>query len=614
MRYTTSFLFILITVMMIGCQEDKQSSELPNSQKMASTHKPVVYQVFTRLFGNTVSNNIPYGTIEENGVGKFNDFTDAALQSLKSMGVTHVWYTGVIEHAVLTDYREYDIQLDDADVVKGRAGSPYAIKDYYDVNPDLAVDVNNRMAEFESLIDRTHKNGMKVIIDFVPNHVARGYFSDAMPQGVINFGAEDDLSKSFDPNNNFYYMIGESFEVPQEYNSLGDNTHPTKDGKFDETPAKATGNDVFSSTPSVNDWFETIKLNYGVDYQNNRKTYFDPIPNTWTKVEEILSFWAQKGVDGFRCDMAEMVPVEFWGWVIPRIKAINPEITFTAEIYNPDSYRNYIFDGKFDYLYDKVELYDTLKHIIQDKATTDDITAIWQRQEGIEANMLRFLENHDEQRIPSPDFAGSAENAIPAMVLSATMSTGPIMIYFGQEVGEPGEGFSGFSGEDGRTTIFDYWGVPEFQKWVNNKSFDGGGLDDQQKALRQFYSDILNLCNSSPAIREGGFYDLHYFNRSAEHTGHSNKVYAYLRHHEDENLLIITNFNHDDPENIYLKIPEDALTKLGLTSEQITLTDTKNGDQLSANRELIINQDSPEAFQFTVGPNGYRIFKIESKM
>lgn len=612
MRFTPFNLLCLLTVLIMSCKQTGQSPGTNPSKEMASTTKPVVYQVFTRLFGNTVSNNVPYGTIEENGVGKFNDFTDKALQSLKDMGVTHMWYTGVIEHAVLTDYQEYGIRLDDADVVKGRAGSPYAIKDYYDVNPDMAVEVDNRMAEFEDLIKRTHDNGMKVIIDFVPNHVARGYNSDARPDGIADFGENDNKEKAFDPNNNFYYIIGESFQVPSEYNSLGDNTHPTKDGRFDESPAKATGNDVFSAAPSVNDWFETVKLNYGVDYQNNRQTYFDPVPDTWTKVEEILSFWANKGVDGFRCDMAEMVPVEFWGWVIPRIKAINPDITFTAEIYNPDSYRNYIFNGKFDYLYDKVELYDTLKHIVQGKATTDDISVIWQRQEGIEANMLRFLENHDEQRIASPDFAVEAANAIPAMVLSATMNTGPIMIYFGQEMGEPGAGVSGFGGEDARTTIFDYWGVPEFQKWVNNKAFDGGGLSDQQKQLRQFYSSLLNLCNQSKAISEGGFYDLHYNNRGQEYTGHSDKVYTYLRHHDGDNLLIAVNFDHNNSETVNLKIPADALSKLGLTGDQIDITSLDQTVALSENGKSLSDQAQPNSFSFELSANGYRIFKLES--
>ncbi len=613
MRSITTTLFCLLITTLMSCQQTEQSTETsPTEQEMATITKPVIYQVFTRLFGNTITNNVPYGTIEENGVGKFDDFSDKALKSLKSMGVTHMWYTGVIEHAVLTDYQEYGIRLDDADVVKGRAGSPYAIKDYFDVNPDLAVDVDNRMAEFEALIKRTHDNDMKVIIDFVPNHVARGYISDAKPDGIADFGENDNTNKAFDPNNNFYYIVSESFQVPSEYNSLGNNTHPTKDGQFDESPAKATGNDVFSAAPSVNDWFETVKLNYGVDYQNDRQTYFDPVPDTWLKMEQVLSFWTNKGVDGFRCDMAEMVPVEFWGWVIPRIKTINPDITFTAEIYNPDSYRNYIFNGKFDFLYDKVELYDTLKYIIRNRASTDNIPVIWQRQEGIEANMLRFLENHDEQRIPSPDFAGSAENAIPAMVLSATMNSGPIMVYFGQEVGEPGEGVAGFSGEDGRTTIFDYWGVPEFQKWVNNKAFDGGGLSDRQKQLRQFYSDILNLCNESKAISEGGFYDLHYYNRSAEYTGHSDKVYAYLRHHDGENLLIAVNFDHDNSETVNLKIPTDALSKLGLNGGNISLTSLDQTIALSENSSGISDHTKADSFSFELSPNGYSIFKLES--
>ncbi len=613
MRYLVSLISFGL-LCLASCQEStRPKHEQPvEPMTMNSNVKPVVYQVFTRLFGNTVTNNVPYGTIEENGIGKFDDFTNSALQSLKDMGVTHMWYTGIIEHAVLTDYREYGVQLDDADVVKGRAGSPYAIKDYYDVNPDMAVDVNNRMKEFEDLIERTHANGMKVIIDFVPNHVSRGYISDAKPDGIIDFGEDDNEEKTFDPNNNFYYMVGKAFNVPSEYNSLGNNPHPTKDGKFDEVPAKATGNDVFSASPSVNDWFETVKLNYGVDYQNGRATYFDPIPDTWTKMEEVLSYWTRKGVDGFRCDMAEMVPVEFWGWVIPRIKKINTDITFTAEIYNPDSYRNYIFNGKFDYLYDKVELYDTLKHIIQSKASTDDISVIWQTQEGIEANMLRFLENHDEQRIASPDFAITAENAIPAMVLSATMNTGPIMVYFGQEIGEPGAGVSGFSGEDGRTTIFDYWGVPEFQKWVNNKTFDGGGLSDEQKQLRQFYADLLNLCNDSEAIKAGGFYDLHYFNRSQHYTGHSNKVYTYLRHHKDENLLIAVNFDHNNTEKVHLKIPSDALDKLGLSGSNIRLTTLNRSLVVEQERGSLTDQSTQASLSFELPPNGYHIFKLEA--
>ena len=546
--YGLAFIFTFACVQPSN-MNDNQATTSPGSKK-----KIVVYQMMTRLFGNTTTNNVPYGTQEQNGVGKFNDITDKALAELSKMGITHVWYTGVIEHAVLTDYTPHGIPLDDADVVKGRAGSPYAIKDYYDVNPDLAEDVPSRMVEFEAMVTRTHEQGMQVIIDFVPNHVARFYQSDAKPEGVVDLGADDDNSRRFDPQNNFYYMVGEDFVVPADYHSLGDHSFPTKDHYFDEKPAKATGNDQFTATPSVGDWFETVKLNYGVDYENGRSKYFNPIPDTWNKMRDILLYWTDKKVDGFRCDMAEMVPVEFWEWVIPQIKAANPDIVFIAEIYTPDSYRTYINQGRFDYLYDKVELYDTLKHILQGHASTDDITQIWQRQDGIADNMLQFLENHDEQRIASPDFAGSAERAIPAMVISTTMGRGPIMVYFGQEVGEPGAGIGGFSGEDGRTTIFDYWGVPEHQKWVNGGQFDGGGLSQAQQDLRNFYSKLLNYSNEHPAIAEGAFFDLHYFNRSETYTGYSNKVYAFLRYHEGDNLLIVANLN-DQPEDCKLKFP-----------------------------------------------------------
>lgn len=496
----------------------------------------------TRLFGNKVTLNKTYGTLQENGVGKFDDINDQALAALSELGITHVWYTGVLEHAVITDYTSFGIPLDDADVVKGRAGSPYAIKDYYDVNPDLARSVPNRMQEFEALIERTHKHGMKVLIDFVPNHVARAYKSDAKPKGTVDLGEFDDTSVRFKANNNFYYLPGESFNVPAEYVALGEgNEFPTKDGKFEETPAKVTGNDQFTSTPGINEWFETVKLNYGVDLENGRTKYFDPVPDTWVKMKDILVYWAKKKVDGFRCDMAEMVPVEFWHWVIPQVKAVNPEIIFVAEIYNPDAYRNYIDQGRFDYLYDKVLLYDTLRLLVNGQRSTLDIDAIQQRLSGINANMLHFLENHDEQRIASRFFAGNPWKAASAMVISATIDQGPVMIYFGQEVGEPGAGAEGFQGDDGRTTIFDYWGVPEHQKWMNDGAFDGALLSDDQKLLRSFYSTLLKLAASHPAITEGEYIDLTAFNIAEKNF--NNDVFACVRYTADKKLLIVAGFN-----------------------------------------------------------------------
>lgn len=552
-------LLYFTAAILCGCAQTKEPIP-PVTVMDKKSGKLVIYQMMTRLFGNKTVTNANYGTIEENGVGKFNDINDAALRGIHELGVTHVWYTGVIEHAVLTDYTQNGIPLDDADVVKGRAGSPYAIKDYYDVNPDLAVNVAKRMEEFTQLVERTHNNKLKVIVDFVPNHVARAYKSDTKPQGVKDLGEGDDTSVAFKQTNNFYYLPGESFQVPANYQSLGKNTFPTKDGKFDETPAKVTGNDQFTASPGVNEWFETVKLNYGIDIQNNRKTYFDPVPETWVKMKDILVFWAGKKVDGFRCDMAEMVPVEFWNYAIPQVKAINPEIIFIAEIYNPAQYNNYIETGKFDFLYDKVQLYDTLRGLLAGEKSTEDLDAIQKSLSGINDNMLHFLENHDEQRLASRFFAGDPWKGLPAMVVSATIDRGPVMIYFGQEVGEPGAGTEGFQGDDGRTTIFDYWGVPEHQKWMNNGAFDGALLTSEQKQLRQFYADLLSLAKKNPAIAHGEYMDVTAHNIRAGNM--DRKVSAYVRFEGEDKLLIINSFNAKD-QSVKVNIPPDVASRMG---------------------------------------------------
>jgi glycosidase len=548
-------------------------------QEPQADHKLIVYQMMTRLFGNPNPTNQVYGSLEQNGVGKLNDVNATALAELRRLGITHVWYTGVIEHATMTDFSAHGIPPDDADVVKGRAGSAYAIKDYYDISPELAVDVPNRVREFEALVQRTHQAGLKAIIDFVPNHVARRYRSDAKPPGVQDLGETDNPNVAFGPNNNFYYLPGTRFQVPREYQLPDWLRIPTKDGQFDEAPAKATGNDQFTATPSVNDWFETVKLNYGVDYQNNRQKHFDPIPNTWLKMRDILRYWAGKGVDGFRCDMAEMVPVEFWAWAIPEVKKSFPEVLFIAEIYNPNEYRNYIDTGKFDYLYDKVGLYDTLKAVVQGRAGAGAIGPNWRQLQGLNYRMLRFLENHDEQRLASPHFAGRAEKGLPLMVVTATLGTGPVMLYFGQEVGEPGAGVQGFSGEDGRTSMFDYSGVPEHQKWLNGGKFDGGQLSPAQRELRSFYAKLLNLCTQHPALARGGLYDLHEANAGGRSQGYDDqRLYAYLRFTDGEKLLVIVNFDEHQAKHFRLKVPEAAFDAVGLPSyKKYRLTDLLGG-------------------------------------
>ena len=517
--------------------------------------KIIIYQVLPRLFGNSTENNVKNGTLSENGVGKLNDFTDKALTEIKRLGCTHIWYTGIIEHATKTDYRNYGIDKDNPYVVKGEAGSPYAIKDYYDIDPDLAFEIPNRMSEFETLIARSRKNGLKVIIDFVPNHVSRQYHSDVKSPDTKEFGEDDDSSIHFSSQNNFYYIPRQELHC-QFYTGEGED-------QYRENPAKATGNDCFGAYPGINDWYETIKLNYGIDYMHGGEKHFDPIPDTWFKMCDILLFWASKGIDGFRCDMAEMVPVEFWNWVIPQVKKRYPDLIFIAEIYNPQQYRNYIHTGRFDYLYDKVGLYDLLRSITSGHASASQITSAWQSVDDIQAHMLNFLENHDEQRIASDFFARDPRKALPALVVSSTLNTNPFMLYFGQELGEPGMDDEGFSGRDGRTTIFDYWCVKNIRNWVNNGKFGEKRLTPEQRMLRHYYKKILHLCNKEKAIRNGSFFDLMYVNDNRPDFN-PYKQYAYLRKAENELLIFIVNFD-DCPVDVSVCLPQHAFDVLEIS-------------------------------------------------
>lgn len=535
---------------------------------MKQTNKMIIYQVFPRWFGNLNPSPVKHGSISENGVGKFSDFTPAALAKIKELGTTHVWYTGVIEHATKTDYSAYHIPRDHAAVVKGKAGSPYAIKDYYDVDPDLARQVPERMKEFEALVSRTHAAGMKVIIDFVPNHVARQYNSDARLAYVEDLGQRDNTSKAFDINNNFYYIPGHTLTLP-----FGAKQ---EDFEYGEFPAKVTGNDRFVANPDKNDWYETVKLNYGVDYVNGRTPHFDPIPNTWTKMLDILLFWADKGVDGFRCDMAEMVPVEFWNWVIPKVKQVH-DVCFIAEVYNPAEYRNYIQNGHFDYLYDKVGLYDTVRAVMSGQAPASNISGCWQSLEGIQQHMLNFLENHDEQRVASLFFAGDPRPGIPGMIVSAAMNTNPVMIYSGQELGEPGMDDEGFSGRDGRTTIFDYWSVRTLRNWINEGAFDGAKLTPEQRYLREVYAKILNIVKTEPVITQGIFYDLMYVNLNNPYFN-PNRQYAFMRKFKNEVLLVVVNFDKAD-QTVRIRIPEDAFNHLDFEDNKAaTVTELMTGE------------------------------------
>ena len=550
-----------------------------------ASNKMIIYQVFTRLYGNKNTTRKEDGTLAENGCGKLNDFTPKSLKNIKEMGVSHIWYTGVIRHASQTDYTQYGIPRQHPAVVKGRAGSPYAITDYYDIDPDLAENVEQRMQEFEALVERTHKAGLKVIIDFVPNHVARQYHSICKPQGVKDLGEEDNPQNGFDPQNNFYYCPGQRF---QPYFDL---YHGEAEAYFEE-PAKATGNDCFHNAPGMNDWYETVKLNYGVDYYAGGVGHFNPIPNTWDKMTDILLFWAAKGVDGFRCDMAEMVPAAFWHWATDKVKYRYPECVFIGEVYNPAEYRNYIGAG-FDFLYDKVGMYDTVRGVICGQQSTHAITGAWQQTDDIRQHMLYFLENHDEQRVASDFFAGDGRKGVPGLVVSALLQQNPLMIYFGQEYGERGMDKEGFSGCDGRTTIFDYWSVDTIVRAASRK------YTIREKFIYDMYRKVMTLAQTEKAVTQGEMFDLMYAN------GHLQRQYAFIRKHGTEALLVIANFA-DQATTVSVNIPAHAFDYLGLSEKNAQVTDLLT----DAKYRLHLKRD--EAVVVEVPKNGAVVLKFRA--
>ena len=531
--------------------------------------KAIIYQIFTRLFGNTNTTRKHNGTLTDNGCGKLNAFTPAVLRRIKELGATHVWYTGVIRHATTTDYTRYGIPRQHPAVVKGNAGSPYAITDYYDIDPDLATNVEKRMNEFESLVKRTHKAGLKMIIDFVPNHVARQYKSIAKPEGIADFGENDNTGMQFSPQNNFYYCPEQSFAADIDL-------YHGEELPYEEFPAKATGNDCFGNRPGRNDWYETVKLNYGVDYcdAGGVSTHFSPTPDTWKKMLDILLFWAGKGVDAFRCDMAEMVPSAFWQWVTTEVRKKHHNVKFIGEVYNPGRYREYINAG-FDYLYDKVGMYDSVRGVVCGHRSATDITRQWQTNDDIADHMLYFLENHDEQRIASDFFAGNARKGIPALMTSALMRTNPFMLYAGQEYGERGMDEEGFSGRDGRTTIFDYWSVDSLIHGYSSRR----QLTKEEKSIEATYKKVLNIATNEKAVTEGKFFDLMYVNPTSADFN-ADRQYVFLRSNEDDLMIVLANFS-DENSDCKINIPQHAFNYLNLKQGIMEGTDLLNGEKIA---------------------------------
>lgn len=558
--------------------------------------RPKIYQLFVRQFSNINETRKPNGTLAENGAGKFADLNDRALRSLRQFGVTHLWLLGIPRQATATDYSSVGLPADDPDLLKGVAGSPFAIRDVFDVCPDYAKDPAKRLEEFRSLVGRIHQHGLKVMIDCVPNHVARSHRSVVRPD--LNFGAQDDRSRFFEPGNNFYYLQG---QPPLRLPTMkeGQPESPTCrvvggcDGLFDgeRDHGKVTGNNVVSWTPNSGDWYETVKLNYGRDFtkgRHARKAFPHeaqpnlPIPDTWVKMDAVLAHWQELGVDGFRCDMAHWIPMEFWRWAITRARTRQPGALFIAEAYDNDP--NKLTDGNvlealvqagFDAVYDD-QSYDILKDLYDGPKWANDLDDVLGAVAPLHAS-VRYGENHDEVRLAARKHWGGLGAAVgrPVCAILFGIGRGPLLTYNGQEVGEPAAGAEGFGADDARTSIFDYWSMPELAKWVNGHRYDGGGLGAEQKDLRAWYSKLLRATDH-PALQHGEFIPLNRFNRDnprygrlGSETASGHWLYSFLRHDpaSRKSVLVVANLHGREAlHDVGVRLPVEAIAALGAST------------------------------------------------
>ena len=531
-----------------------------------------VYQLLPRLFGNVNETRQPHGTLAENGCGKFADINDAAIASIAAMNFTHVWLTGVLRQATSTDYSAIGAPADDAALLKGRAGSPYAIRDCFDVCPDYAIEPADRLTEFRALLARLHAAGLGVIIDFVPNHVARSHHSIVLPEHT--FGARDDRTRFFAPANNFFWLQRDSpgggppLRLPPHGQPFS--------GELEH--GRVTGNNVCNWQPAQHDWFETVKLNYGFDFTTGTHAYprggqgAEPIPDTWVKMDRVLGYWQEQGVDGFRCDMAHLVPMEFWTWAVERARVRNPGVIFFAEAYDDDPMKVTAGDvlaallrAGFDAVYD-LPSYKKLKSIYDGSGWANDLDDA-HGAEAVFQRSLRFAENHDEVRLAGDGQWGGvgAEVGRAVSAILFGLSRGPVLLYSGQEVGEPARGAEGFGGDDARTTIFDYWSMPELVKWVNGHRYDGARLSTAQRELRDFYTRLLHLVGE-PAFRDGDFRALNPANIPNEKYGRlpgesasGHWLYAFLRSDpaSGQRFLIVANLHPTETlQKVCVNFPE----------------------------------------------------------
>ncbi len=520
--------------------DDSLNIQVPGVKKLSTLPKPAravtIYQVAPRTYA-----------AQGNGAalaGKLSDMTTDRLREIRDLGIDYLWLTGVLEHAARAQT--------DPDVVKGEAGSYYAIYDNWDVSSEIGT-----MADFEAVIERAHSVGLRVLIDFVANHTARLHRTDVVCKQHLDFGRGDRTEVAFDRDNNYYYMPNTSFTPPTQTGSAG------SDGAFDtdiftpgiqlESPARVTGNDIVSPNPPISDWFETVKLNYGWDLINKRANY-SPRPRTWNQMIDVARYWVEKGVDGFRVDFAHAVPIEFWRTFAAELKAVQPQVFLLAEAYETD-YRMKLpgftfydmLDAGFDSVYNSA-MYWAMHNQVQRPG--DMRSAVPNRSPALAANIVnrgfqftQYLENHDEERVASRTFAPwigeRAQRAELGLAYTAYLGLMPgnLLMHGGQELQEDASVFGSYAGDNGKTSIFDYVYQSQTRLWQS------GNRPQWMIDFRQRYRDLLALKRlpAFSAIHKESVPSLVDLDGPNNYKEQSNWISSYIRFQGNDAYLVVTN-------------------------------------------------------------------------
>lgn len=596
------------------------------------TSNLVLYQLFPRLFGNRVPDPVPHGTRTRNGCGTFADIDDPTLASLRDLGCTHLWLLGVLRHATGTPHP--GLPADDPDLLKGVAGSPFAVRDLFDVCPDLATDPDRRLQEFQSLVQRAHRHDLRILIDFVPNHVARSHHSVVRPD--LEPGLHDDRSRFFARDNHFFHLPGQG---PLRLPTVHDGRPATAacialggcDGAFapEAAQARVTGNNVASAAPGPHDWFETVKLNYGHDFTRGPHgaeelalagTPGHPVPATWTLMDAVLAHWQATGIDGFRCDMAHWIPVPFWKWAIARARQRQPDTVFLAEAYDDDPNKltagnvlHQLVDAGFDAVYDHAA-YRILKDLYDGPKWANDLDHALAHGAPLH-HALRYAENHDEIRLAHPAHWGGRGTLVGPAVSAILygVSRGPILLHNGQEVGEAA------LESDGRTSIFEYGRMPALQAWRESQQPDGPPAPAASVRLRAAYRRLLQAL-AHPAFGKGEFLPLNphnlwnpRFGRLPGETASGHWLYAWLRHVPGTRHAVVgvANLHPSHPfEAIRIELPDEAralLTPALASSEAWTDLLVSDANLLQARSNtgaLLIDRLPPATTAYLIPPAG----------